>query len=210
MAISTFLFAIFTWFFIYQQSERYVNLRKYLATMDWEITNIFRASTHLWKECHKDIKEHLRSHYKKIVDSKKWNVYLAQKTNLISGIHNILEKLDKKNCSSVVASLAIEMIMNSTSTLQVNRKEQLSIDMERVPVFHWLVIYFLAITLLITFSVSFDTNSNILFSIIKALFASSIFLIIFLLKHLENMDFFETNLWEWTAKDFLDITDNKK
>jgi len=93
-----------------------------------------------------------------------------------------------------VASLAIEMIMNSTSTLQVNRKEQLSIDMERVPVFHWLVIYFLAITLLITFSVSFDTNSNILFSIIKALFASSIFLIIFLLKHLENMDFFETNL----------------
>jgi|SaaInlStandDraft_5_1057022.scaffolds.fasta_scaffold132586_1 hypothetical protein len=210
LTISTFLFAIFTGFFIYQQYERYANLRHALAEMDGEVTNIFRMSGHFGEKFKKKIGEHFKKKYKEIVDSKTWNVYIKNKSNVISFVHDAIEPFSKQGQLPTIVSMASDRIFDSLRELQRNRKLQIALELETMPFFHWLILYILATVLLVTLSLSFNTQFNLFFSILKAIFASSVFLVLFLLKHLENLDFFEVNLGEGTAKDFLDIFANKK
>lgn len=98
LTISTFLFSIFTGFFISKQGSRYSLIRDNLALFDGNLSSIYRQSSHLGKKTNSKIKKIIESHYLIILNKKKWHYNFTHKSTTITDIHNVLEKeLGKKD-----------------------------------------------------------------------------------------------------------------
>ncbi len=67
LTISTFLFSIFTGFFIARQGNRYSAIRNRITEFDGNMSSIYRQFSHLTNELQKEVKKIIQDHYLKIL-----------------------------------------------------------------------------------------------------------------------------------------------
>jgi len=81
LSISTFLYSIFTGFFISRQASRFNRVRETVTRFDGLMSNIYRTSGHISASLQTEIGIVIKAHYEKIFSSKQWNYHFTKKIN---------------------------------------------------------------------------------------------------------------------------------
>ena len=205
----TFLFAIFTGFFIARQGTRYSSIREQITSFDGEISAIYRKFGHISKAAQNTFSKIITKHYKKILNNNSWDYNFTHKSSTLLDTHNLIQKTVKDKVFGTLKNFSIQRVLVSLENLQVTRKKMVALHKERIPTFQWALIYFLASILLIT--VATISSEGIIFkSALKASFSSGVILIIILLHRFDNLHFFGGIIGEKSAQDVLDILKGKK
>lgn len=209
LTTSTFLFAIFTGFFIARQGKRYSNIRDQITKFDGEMSSMYRHFGHLGVQAQIPAKEIIKNHYETILAHQAWDYHFVNPSNTITSLHQLVEQTTKDRSLPSLEHLALQRILTSLENIQVTRKNMISLHQERIPKFQWVLVYFLAIILLIAVS-TIPSVEFLLGAILKGAFTSSIIFVIILLHEFDQLEFFEGTIGENSAKDILGILAGKK
>ncbi|MEI7620404.1 MAG: hypothetical protein WCJ57_02440 [Candidatus Falkowbacteria bacterium] len=210
LTISTFLFAIFSGFFISRQSSRYGDIRKSDSVIDGNFSAIYRSSSHLGLKFQKKMGELIKVYYSNILSNDSWDYNFTNKTTTLSDIHALLEKNFGGKTLTSLENSALGRIMMSLGAIQQERKNLVALYEERIPVFEWIPIWFLAGVLILTLSTTVSSYLSLLDSVLKGIFGTSVLVIVILLKRLDSLRLFEGIIGEHSARDVVDIIDGRK
>jgi hypothetical protein len=209
LTISTFLFSIFTGFFIARQGNRYSAIRDRITEFDGNMSSIYRQSSHLGNKPQEEMKKIIKNHYRQILKHKAWDYNFTHKSTTITSVHKLLEcSVAGKNLPSLT-SIALERILSALRSLQQIRKNMIALHHERIPKFQWILLYFLAGVLFLTLSI-IPSQGLIYNSILKAAFGSVVVFVFILLRRFDRLEFFEKTIGEESAQDILDIFVGKR
>jgi hypothetical protein len=209
ITISTFVFTIFTGFFISRQGNRYSEIRKSVSNIDGNFSSIYRSYGHMGNETQEKAGQIIKIYYKNILESKVWNFNLTHKTTTLTELHKLLETVAQGSLSPI-SNAAVARIMLCLGNIQIERKNLVAMCEERIPLFQWITTYFLSFTLLFTLFTAIPSNNLISESFIKAVFSTSIIIILILLKQLDKLELFEGIIGEHSARDVIEIIENIK
>lgn len=204
LTISTFLFSVFTGFFISRQANRYAKTREVVAGLDGRFTSIYRMLGHINIEAQKRAGEILKNHYGKIFESKQWNYHLNNKSETLASLHKILDEFVGDEKILNLKNQALGSVIKSLSTAQDLRKHLVALQQERIPTFQWTLIYLFTGILLFTVS-SIPSFELFLGSILKAAFAVSVISIITILHKLDHFKTFGDIIGYRSGHDVLKI-----
>ncbi len=209
LIISTFLFVVFTGFFISRQGIRYSKIRDQITDFDGEATTIYRQFGHLGMEAQKEVKEILKNHYESIISHQAWDFHFINPSDTITSFHRLAEKYSQDKQLASLQHLALQRILTALENMQVTRKSMVAMHKERIPQFQWFLVYFLAAILVSTVSI-IPSTSFFLGSLLKGSFASAVIIVVVLLHQFDGLNFFEGTIGENSAKDVLDIISGEK
>ncbi len=200
---SVFFFALFSGFFITRQNERYTRIVETLADRDGAFSYLYRISG-LIPRIQKEVREIIREHYNKILFSDNWAFHefnpsatLTKLTKTFGDISN--EELQGKTSSAYIT------IWQTIFQLQQDRKRIIVIFSERLVIFQWLIIYVLALILIVSFD--FLPSESLVIDLMKIIFSTAVFIVIILLKQLNDLSLFGKEFSRHIAKDVLNILD---
>lgn len=206
---SVFFFALFSSFFITRQNERYTRIVEILADRDGSFSYLYRISS-LVPRIQKDVREIIREHYNKILSSNNWAYHEFNPSQTLTKLTKAFGDISNEEIEGKTSS-AYETIWQTIFQLQQTRKRVIVILNERLLVFQWLIIYILALILIISFN--FLYSESLIINLLKIIFSTTVFLVIILLKQLNDLSIFGKNFSHHIAKDvinILDETDSKK
>jgi len=209
LTISTFLFAIFTGFFISRQGRRYSAIRDHITRFDGEMSSIYRQSGHLGTDTQEAAGEILKDHYSCILTNYAWDFHFINPSNTITELHLLIERKTKDKALPSLKHLALQRILTGLEVAQVTRKGMIALHRERIPGFQWALVYFLAIILFVAVS-TIPSAGFVLGTVLKSAFASSVIFVVILLSQFDRLKFFEGTIGESSAKDVLDIIEGRK
>lgn len=204
LSIATFLFAIFSGFFISRQGTRYSAIREQISKMDGNMSAIYRVSGHLGADVQKRAGEIIEEHYKPILENRAWDWNLTHKSTTLTSIHRLIEEKVRDEKLPQLANGAMMQILGALREMQVVRKSMVALREERISESEWLLIYFLAAILLVILA-SVPSQYSLVPSILKAAFSASLLFVIALLRQLANLKSFEGTIGEHSAQDILMI-----
>ena len=210
LTISTFLFSIFSGFFISRQAARYSDIRKSLAAIDGNMSAMYRASGHLGADFQSKVGGVIKEYYELILKNQSWDYNFTHKTTTLISLHALLEERVGKNSLSPLEGSALGRVTASLGNIQMERKNLVALYEERIPFFQWAPIYFLATVLFITLSITVPSFDFLLPSILKGAFATAIIVVLILLRQLDSLRLFEGIIGEHSAKDVIEIIEGDK
>lgn len=209
LPIATFLFAIFTGFFIARQGTRYSKIVSLLTTFDGSASALYRNFGHLGEEVQEKMGEIIKEYYRPIFKHKKWDYNLMHKSFIISKTHKLMDiSTEEKKLTDVQRSLLVSSMI-TLAKMQETRKALLALHQERIPAFQWGLIVFLGLILFVTIS-AIPASDLLIRAALKAAFATSVLLVIVLLYLFDRLVFFEGTIGENSARDVLNILAGKK
>jgi len=204
LTIASFLFAIFTGFFISRQGQRYNNIRATIANFDGDMSSIYRIFGHAGTKVQEQAKEIIKSHYDKILKNKAWDYQFIHKSDTLVKLDALLN--DKKFEGR---SWLIRSVIGSLQGMQKARKQMVVLQLERIPAFQWILIIVLCLILLITLAF-LPSLYPIFFALLKGAFGTALVIVLVLLYEFDKLSFFEGQIGEKSARDVLDILAEKK
>jgi len=208
LTLSTFLFALFTGFFISRQATRYGNIRKLTADFDGLMSSTYRSFGHYSEAAQKELGEIIKRHYKSTVEGG-WDFHIQNKSTTLIDLHNLTEKTVNEVGSDGVKGAITTRIMLGLHEAQKIRKNMVALHDERIPNFQLSLIYILTAILIITVS-TIPSVGLFLGSIVKSAFIVSVVVVVVLLKKLDSLQLFAGGIGEKSAQDAIDIIDGKK
>ncbi|MBI3634250.1 MAG: DUF4239 domain-containing protein [Candidatus Yonathbacteria bacterium] len=210
ITISTFLFTIFTGFFISRQGSRYSEIRKTVSVIDGNFSSIYRSFGHLGKDIQDKAGKIIKTYYQNILDNKAWDFNLKNKTTTLIDTHELLNMASSEDPSSPLASAVFSRIMTCLGNIQIERKNLVALSEERIPKFQWITIYSLSLVLFLALLIVIPSNNLLIESTLKGVFSTSVIIVIMLLGQLNRLELFEGTIGEHSAQDVIDIIDGKK
>ena len=209
LSISTFLYSIFTGFFISRQASRFNKVRETVTKFDGLLSNMYRSSGHISAKLQQEIGLVIRSHYEKIFETGRWDYHFENKSTTLTSIHALLEEHIKEDQVTKLSNQSIGAIVKGLGAAQDVRKSMLALNRERVPVEQWVLIIFFVVMLVGT--VSTMPSVGLLWpSVLKAAFVISVVSVLFILYRLNNLAFTEKLMGQHSAEDVLGIIDGSK
>lgn len=206
LSITTFLFAIFSGFFISRQGSRYSNIRSSLAKFDGELSALYRAAAVIGGDIQTRVGDAIKKHYKPVVKTGEWDYNVTHKSSTLTDISNVLpDVIGHKKLSGMASAFHAALRI-----AQEERKVMVALREERIPSFQWLVIYLLTGILLVTFSVTISSEGFLLGSVLKGVFVTAVFSVMMLLKQLDSLKLFEGTIGGHSAQDALSIIGGKR
>lgn len=209
LTISTFLFAIFTGFFISRQGRRYSAIRDQITIFDGELSSCYRQFGHIGKTAQSASAKIIKQHYEKIIKNNAWDYHFTHKSDTITSLHILAEKYSGNKALPSLKHLALQRVLTALETMQISRKNMVSLYTERIPRFQWILVDLLAIILFVTVS-TIPSEGYLLGAILKGAFSSSVIFILILLREFDRLNFFEKTIGEHSARDILEILSGKK
>lgn len=210
LTVSTFLFAIFTGFFISRQSTRYIDIREKLASFYGLISFIFRNSTHFNKALQDDMEKVIVRFYKLVAEHSAWDYIITHKVTIVTDIHAVLEKHIGDDSLPTMENVVLNRNMAALYEAQVLRKSLIALREERIPSFQWLIIYILTAVLLMTLAVVLHSHLFIVGALLKASFASTVVVVVVLLHQFDQLRLFESRIGTSAVEDIKNIIEGKK
>lgn len=204
-----FLFATMVGFTISRQNARHREIIKELTSFDGGVTSVYREFGTFDNEYRDRFEQIARNHYYPIIENKKWDWNLINKSTTLANTYSLIDELSVDRDFSDVERMSASNIRKILSDMQRNRKDLVALHAERVQDFQWFVIYFLCLILIITVT-SVTSYGLMLESILKSAFVTSIVATAVMLRRLDSLELFESFIGEKSAKDVLDIFDGKK
>ncbi len=209
LSISTFVFSIFTGFFISRQAGRFNRVRETVTAFDGRMSAIYRASGLVSDDLQKYYKSVIKSHYKKILDSREWNIHFMKKSSTVTKLSNALLVYVKEDDVTKVSNQALGSIVKNLAGCQELRKQMVALNEERIPLEQWILIVLFLGVLIMTIS-AVPSAGDIFSSILKASFVISTVSVVYILHKLNRLAYSEKIMGERSALDVLEILSNKK
>lgn len=208
ITIASFLFAIFTGFFISRQSQRHRDLRMDIAANDGDFTAIYRAFGQISIKSQKEAGKIIKKHFQKILKSKDWAYHIKNRSNTLSDLHALLKKEIGNKQFPSLKHVTLQFILESLTRLQTVRKKLIAFHKERMNAMQWGLISVL--TLILLSSLSFLHNTSFVVPIYKALYAVIILVVINYIYRLNNLMLFRDAFGIQSSKDVIEIIGGKK
>lgn len=208
ITIASFLFAIFTGFFIARQNQRHVDIRQQIGENDGNFTNIYRLMGQVSEKAQKEAGKIIKSHYTKILDTKDWAFHLKRRSTTIIDLNNLLKKQIGNKKLFSLKHLSLTYIIASLSTLQSTRKKLIAFYQERMTWMQWALIIVLTVILLV--SIAFIRNASFYVPILKAFFALIILIVVIYIYRLNNLTLFRDAFGLQSSRDVVEIIQGKK
>jgi len=209
LSISTFIFSIFTGFFISRQASRFNKVRETVTAFDGKLSSVYRASGHINEALQKEIGVIIAAHYRLILKTEKWNIHFLQPSKTLTNLHALLEHHIEEKEVTKLSNQAIGSVIKSLAACQDIRKQMIAYYEERIPREQWVLIIFFTCTLIGTVSVT-DSTGVLFTSVLKAAFVVSVLSVLLILYRLNNLIYSEDIMGKHSADDVLGLISGKR
>lgn len=210
LTVTTFIFSILAGFFIARQDNRYNEIRSTIAEFDGNVSALHRSFAVFGEEKRKAAADIIGRHYGKILETKRWDYHFTHKSTTITDLGNLLGDISGDEQFASFKNETVSNMIASLDSLQVARKRMVALHVERMPLFEWAIVGFLALLLLFSLLIVPTSSGGLFDSIMKAVFGTMIVLVLLLLKELDSLELFEGILGEASAKDMLSIIEGTR
>lgn len=202
---SVFFFALFAGFFITRQDERYTRIIEAIAEREGAFSFLYRVSG-LVPRIRGEVAEIIRRHYEKILSSNDWAYHEFHPSTTLTELTESFGSLTNDEIDGQAKiSTSYEVIWETLLELQQLRKRIIAAYHERLLPFQWVVIYILAGILV--FSFGFLEADSLMIDVMKIIFGTSVYLVIILIKQLNDLSIFGKDFSKTIALDVLRILD---
>jgi hypothetical protein len=203
---TTFFFTLFIGYFITRQNDRYSDISDQLTSNDGYFSYLYRI-TGLVPRIQSEVRDIIRDHYTKIVESKNLAYHVTHPSNTLTRMTKSLASItDDENNNPAVGS-AWGFLFEVISDLQLTRKKILNLYSEKLVPFQWAVVYILAVLLVVSFN--FVPSTSHLIDFLKVCFGTAVFISVILLHQLDNLTLFGDTAGMNSVEDILSIIDEK-
>ncbi len=207
--MSIFLFTVITGFTVSRQNNRYRQIIEEITSFDGGVSTMYREFSHFGHDYQERFRKIALRHYEPVIREHKWDYNIQNKSSTLKDSYALVrEALEDQRIANIEHS-SVSEIKRQLSDMQKNRKDMIALHAERIPRFQWFVMFFLAVMLIITIS-SVSSYGQMIESLLKASFTTSIIATMLMLRKLDTLDLFESFLGEHSAQDIIDIFDGKK
>ena len=203
---TTFFFTLFIGFFISRQNDRYSDITEIIAERDGLYSFLYRVYC-LVPRVQDNLREIIKKHYTKILDSNDWAYNEFHPSDTISRITKEMGGLTKDEEDSIDGHSYYDGIWDAIKELQQNRKRIIAAYAEKLAGFQWAIIYVLGVLLAVSFD--FVPSNSFLVQIMKILFGTAVFISVVLLKELDNLTLFGEHAGKESAEDIFRIIEEK-
>lgn len=203
---TTFFFTLFTGFFITRQNDRYSKIIDIISERDGLYSFLYRVYGFV-PRVQNNIREIIRGHYTKILNSDDWAYNEFHPSDTITRITKEMGGLTPREVELIEGKSYYDGIWGAILELQQNRKKIISAYGEKLAGFQWAIVYILAVLLIISFD--FVPSTSLLIQVLKILFGTAVFISVLLLKQLDNLTLFGEHAGERSAKDIFRIIEEK-
>lgn len=201
---SVFFFALFSSFFITRQNNRYNQINDIIAERDGLYSYLYRVFSMI-PRVQNEVREIIRQHYTKILNSNNWAYNEFHSSSTITKITKSMSNLTAEERAQIAGSSPFDGIWQQICQLQQNRKKIIATYQQRLVVFQWILIYIFAGLVIASFN--FLQTSLFWVNILKIIFGTSVFLVVLLIKQLDNLSIFGKDFSRIIAQDVLRIID---
>ncbi len=201
---SVFFFALFSGFFITRQNERYSKIIGIIAERDGLYSYLYRVFG-MVPRIQNEIRNIIKVHYMKIVDTNNWAINEFNPSTTITSITKSMSSMTEEEKAHIAGSSPFDGIWQQICQLQQNRKQIIASYHQRLLPFQWMIIYIFAFLVVLSFG--FLETELFFINIIKIIFATATFLVIILIKQLNDLSIFGKNFSKNIANDVLRILD---
>ncbi len=201
---SVFFFALFSGFFIARQNDRYTKIVDIIAERDGLYSYLYRVFG-MVPRIQTEIREIIRKHYIKILDSNDWTYNEFHPSTTITEITKSMSSLTAEEKAQIAGSSPFDGIWQQICQLQQNRKKIIALYNERLFLFQWILIYVFAS--LVIFSFSFLETDLFLVDVLKIIFGTAVLFVIILIKQLNGLSIFGKDFSKHIARDVIRILD---
>jgi len=153
----------------------------------------------------KKVREALRDHYQKILDSNNWAYHILNPSNTITRIFNAYAEAEGDDADKL--GKFSDGYGGAFASVQVSRKRMVMLYDERLLPLQWVLVCVLGILVILSFN--FIPNHTLIINILKAIFGVAVLFVILLLKQLDELSIFGKDFNKRTANDILRIVDEK-
>lgn len=200
----TFFFTLFSGFFITRQNDRYTAIAEEISNTDGSFSLLYRISGVLPKVQNK-VREALRDHYEKILDSNNWAYHLANPSTTITRIFQAYSEISDAEREKL--SQFGDAYGAAFADLQTGRKKMIMLYDEELLPLQWALIYILGGLMVISFN--FIPSHTLLIDLLKIIFGLAVLFVVLLLKQLDDLSLFGKDFNKRTANDILRIIEEK-
>lgn len=200
----TFFFTLFSGFFITRQNDRYTAVIDEISNNDGLFSLLYRVSGVVPRVQGK-VREALRDHYQKIMDSNNWAYHVLNPSNTITRIFKAYSEVNNEEREKL--SQFGDAYGGAFADIQVSRKKILMLFHQNLLPLQWSIIIILAIMMIVAFN--FIPTYSLLIDALKIFFGLSVLLVVLLLKQLDNLTLFGKDFNKKTANDIFRILDEK-
>ena len=190
----TFFFTLFAGFFITRQNDRYTSIAEEISNTDGDFSLLYRiAGVVPWAQ--DNVREALKWHYKKILESNNWAYHLLNPSNTITQVFNAYRDVNDKNDE------------DADKLSHFSDASGGAFDQQKLLPLQWSIIYILGLLMVISFN--FIPNHTLLVDVMKIFFGVAVLFVILLLKQLDDLTIFGKDFNKQTANDMLRIIEEK-
>ena len=203
----TFFFTLFAGFFITRQNDRFTSIAEEISNTDGDFSLLYRiAGVVPWAQ--DQIRDALRDHYKKILESNNWAYHLLNPSTTITKVFNAYRDVNDKNDDDAdKLSHFSDASGGAFDDVQQSRKKMIMLYQQKLLPLQWAIIYILGLLMVISFN--FIPNHTILVDLMKIFFGVAVLFVILLLKQLDDLSIFGKDFNKQTANDMLRIIEEK-
>ncbi len=204
---TTFFFTLFIGYFIGRQNDRYSSINDQLTSNDGYFSYLYRI-TGLVPRIQAQVREIIRNHYSKIIESKDSAYHIKHPSNTLTKMTETLASITEDESGNPAVGAAWGFLFEVISDLQITRKKILNLYDEKLVPFQWAVVYILGLLLVVSFNFV-PNDGSLLIEGLKICFGTAVFISILLLGQLNNLTLFGDSAGMDSAHDVLKIVEEK-
>ncbi len=201
---SVFFFALFSGFFISRQNDRYNKIVDIIAERDGLYSTLYRVFG-IIPRIQLEMREIIKEHYTKVLDNNDWAYNEFHPSTTITSLTKAMGSVTDEEANRVKNNNLFDGIWGAIQALQANRKSIIATYHQRLLPFQWILVYVFAGLTIVSFQ--FLQTDLFLVNVLKIIFGTSVFLVVILIKQLDDLSIFGKNFSSNVAKDVLRIID---
>lgn len=203
LSISTFLFAIIAGFFISRLNSRYDGIRNLVASEDAYLLAFYKTAELFGDQFRKHVRELIDQYYIINYDHALSNYAYKETARYYFKMWAALKKIKTREPQS-----AYQMLINQLTEVEKLRNTAANLAVERMSAGQWLVLVALAIIILLSLF-AFQT-STFYSHVVTVLLASSLILVLLIIRDLENLMFTGKALLEESGQEVLEYISKQR
>ncbi len=201
---TTFFFTLFSGFFITRQNDRYTAIADEISNTDGLFSLLYRVAGAV-PSVQDKVREALRDHYQKILDSNNWAYHILNPSTTITQIFDAYNGAAGEDAEKL--GQFGDAFGGAFASVQVSRKRMVMLYDERLLPLQWALVIILGILMVVSFN--FIPNHTLVIDLLKIIFGVAVLFVILLLKQLNDLSIFGKDFNKRTANDILRIIEEK-
>lgn len=201
---TTFFFTLFSGFFITRQNDRYSKIADEISNTDGLFSLLYRVAGAV-PSVQEKVREALRDHYQKILDSDNWAYHILNPSTTITQIFNAYNSATGEDAEKL--GQFGDAFGGAFASVQVSRKRMVMLYDEKLLPLQWALVFILGALMVVSFN--FIPNHTFIINILKIIFGVAVLFVILLLKQLDELSIFGKDFNKRTANDIIRIIDEK-